>query len=336
MLYKLKFWKEVQYVSFLGLVLFLFSACETDNLTLEPTLVAPLVNGEVGLDVNEEADVIEPASFTLGIQGLSTGAVPSNLDPNGPVPALETPEQTYNYSDLDFSEVSFTSLTVSISISNNTGIDLAPGIQLSVKNADGSAFTNIVTDKTIRTGTTETFSDSGVKTLKNSISLKASNIRTPGGNFNGSSLGVTIDFPTLEVNYLDINPGFTGEFIETTDFNFDLGNDEDIQEVTGEVDVILTNELPLDFTANLVFLGAGGSPIFSLDPITVSAGSPTSPQTSSSAKITGTQVDQLRNAKQVEARITYTTPAGETARLESGAKVKYNLSGKVTPSIKLD
>lgn len=339
---KFKLWKDIQYITFFSLSIFLFSACETDNLTLEPTLVGPLVNGEVSLDVNEEANVIEPASVTLSVPGVPGAgvAIPDNTDPADP--ALATPvdnDSRFTFDDLSFSEVNFSTVEVSIVVTNNTSVTFVSGMQLLVKNtSDDSDFISITTDRSILAGRTETFTQNvSPAILKSEISVQALNIRTPGGTSNGNnSLGVTIDFPMLEVAYIDLNPEFTGDFSEITDFEFDLGNEEDLEELTGEVDFTLTNELPLDFTADLIFLDAEGTPILSLDPITIPAGSTDNPQTSTAARIEGSNVDRLRNATQVQADITYTTPAGSIVRLETGSTVKYNLSGKVTPKFKLD
>jgi len=316
---------------------FLTSCDDNPELNWQPTLVSPLVKAVIDFD-NQAALKDLSIDLNLGVTGL-----PITNAPGVPVPAfnnLSTTPETYNFTEPEFVAIGIDTLTLAGTITNPYGVEISEGANIIVRNqGETQALFTITTTSAMPPNGAYQFSEivnSGE--LKNSITFQVTNISSPGSNgqpvdMTNNSFRLQAELGVPGIRYIDFAPGISGSFDNVNDF--DLGLDDDSEEISGRITMQFTNQMPLNLNIQLEFLDEAEATLTTLANISIPAGTNTNPTTATEV-IDGTEtINSVQNAKKVRVRMNYDTNGfTSNVRINNADKLELLMSGNL--QIKID
>ncbi|WP_299460430.1 hypothetical protein [uncultured Microscilla sp.] len=320
----------------LGL-LFVLASCNNEvDFDWQPKVVSPLVNGELGLfqqpDVkNISDDFLITATNVFGNQRGTVNSLPA-------IGPLNFPLEPTKISDNDeIDEVGLSNVKISLTITNRMPVTMASGAVITLTSAGAStAFAETTIGQDIAPGTSQTFTinqNSGV--LKNTFVVSLNNFKTLATNdpvtiTDNSQVSMKLQFDPPTVDYIQFIAGKSSTF--DTQFDFDAGLDQqNTEDVSGDLVVDLKNQVAIDFNLNINFLDASGGVLGTVFP----GGLELSANQSVVRRIGGqTIINNLQAAKKIQVKAVF-NPTIANRKLTSDAKILYKLIGDLQFKVKV-
>ncbi|OJJ20303.1 hypothetical protein BKI52_17720 [marine bacterium AO1-C] len=304
------------------------------NVDWQPRIVAPLVNGELGVfqqpDIQDISDV-----FTISasdVFGTQRGTVPS-LPALGAFNYVLNPTKISNNDIID--EIGVSNVRITINLRNNMPVTMASGAVVALTNSgETTPFVQQTIDRTVAPGESIAVNiEQSTAVIKNTFIASLSNLNTLASTSSvtitdNSQIELRLQFDPPTVDYIQFVAGTTNTFETTVDF--DSGLDQNTDEVSGNLVVGLENQVPIDFLMAINLLDASDNIISTIFNPTLNL---TANQNATETLNSQTIINSLKNAKKLQIVATF-SPTVQNRRIDNTAKLKYNLVADLKLKIK--
>ncbi len=319
----------------LFLMFLLLGACdENENLAWRPQIVSPLGFGSLGINDQPELRDID-FSLNLGLDLGVSGVF-------APVPAFQNQSagpETFQINDPVFVEIGIQELEFQGTLRNETPIALEAGAIITVRNVgETEALVQHITTDFISIGGSYTFSEAveeGV--VKPDLELFVENISSPGSSSPVRLLpsNLRIDFTISLPRVLTIvyPPQTVDDF--TIESAFDIGIGDDLDNLEGDLGLVLESSFPVDFSVEVFFLNNNGMVLSSLTeaPIMIEAGSVANPSSQITVVNAAPVLNSLKDAEQIRVNGRFSTPNSGNVLIDTTNQVDFRLLANVIAEI---
>ncbi len=241
---------------------------DVDDIVYRPSYLGPLVFSRLEpIEIAETADKSADYDLNpieLGIPGFAFNT-PVAVPPLGP---LNFPPEYTELNDF-FAEISVNEVVFTITFTNNLPLTINENTEVVGRDsATGNIMFRHIIPRSIAPGETyEGIQQENNKILTSDLALTIENFTTPGtssATFQNVDFVVNVDLNVLDLDIVKVRPNRTFTIDNTSDFAFDLSENDMDTDPSGTLSLFITNYLPTTIDLTLELWDDQGNTVFSL------------------------------------------------------------------------